>query len=284
MKVPYGENAVEGKSEPGAIKVLGAFHVSLFNENITPSAAKQRQIFAHLALNCGRVVTTDAFIEELWGYSPPRTCVTTLQTYIRQLRSRLTAVLSNDQEAYNIINTRHGGYMLQPGWFQVDVREFEIVARQGRVMAEQGNFDAAAERLHCALEMWHGAVLADVPVGRVLELKVKSLEEMHLSVLSRRIELDMALNRHSDVVGELMMITAEKPMNENFSRLLMTALYRSGHAAGALEEYQRISTIMRNELGIDPSPELQHLQKLILERDPSLKIPLLSPTMQSGPN
>jgi DNA-binding SARP family transcriptional activator len=122
--------------------------------------------------------------------------------------------------------------------------------------------------LGSALALWRGPAFVDVPAGPVLEAEAASLEETRLGVLERRIEADLALHRHADLLGELMMLVIRNPMNENFCALLMTALYRSGHAGRALEAFRRIRTVLRDELGVEPGSRLQRLQQVILAGDP----------------
>jgi DNA-binding SARP family transcriptional activator len=257
--------------DPGRISVqlLGPFAARLSERGVTPSAAKQRQILALLALNAGRVVTVPTLAEELWGDAPPRSAATTLQTYVLHLRNRLAAV------GREVLATRHGGYLLDAQACHTDVTEFERLARLGRQAAESGDQRGTSELLGRALALWRGPVLVDVPHGRVLELEAGSLEAARMGVLERRIEADLALRRHADLVGELTLLAARNPMNENFCGLLMTALYRSGHAGRALEAYRQLRAVLRDELGLEPCPRLKHLQQAVLAGDPALDGDLL---------
>jgi DNA-binding SARP family transcriptional activator len=252
------------------IQLLGPVAVRVRDRIVTPSAAKQRKILALLALNLGRVVTVPTLTEELWGDDPPVTSLTTLQTYILQLRKRLTSATPNHSDS-RLICTHHGGYLLQEAPCQIDITEFDGLARSGRAAAESGDYRTASELLSRALEIWRGAAFADVPAGRILEIEAISLEERRLGILERRIEADLALNRHSDLLGELRLLTAKHPMNENLTGFLIMALYRSGHAGRALEEFQRLRACLRRELGIEPSHRLGQLQQAILARDPGLE-------------
>ncbi len=128
----------------------------------------------------------------------------------------------------------------------------------------------ASDLLGRALALWRGPALVDVRMGRVLEIETASLEETRLGVLERRIEADLALHRHADMLGELSTLAAQYPMNENFCAFLMMALYRSGHAGRALVAFQRLRSALRGELGIEPCPRLQRLQRAVLSRDPLL--------------
>ncbi|HEX6521698.1 MAG TPA: AfsR/SARP family transcriptional regulator [Streptosporangiaceae bacterium] len=259
--------------EPGKIvfRLLGPLSICLNGTEVTPSATKQRQVIALLALNAGHVVTVPTLVEELWGASPPRSSATTLQTYILQLRNRLSAAAATDSDARTMISTRHGGYLLEADCCQVDLPEFMNLARAGRAAAEAGDHLTASDLLGRALALWRGSALADMRLGPVLELDAESLEAARMGVLERRIRVDLALGRHTDLLGELMLLAAKNPMNENFCALLMIALYRCGHVGRALETFRRVRTVLRHELGVEPCPRLQRLQQRILSGDPALE-------------
>lgn len=253
-----------------SIELLGPLSVHIHHVPVMPGAAKPRQVLAMLALNAGRVVTVTALIEELWGDRPPPSALTTVQTYILELRKRLAAALGPDKDPKWVLRTLHNGYLLQSSPDRIDVEEFGRLARIGRTAAEGGDYRGASELLSRALSLWRGSALVDVRKGRVLELEAMALDEARLAVLSRRIEADLELGRHAEVLGELTALTARHPLNENFSAQLMTALYRTGHTARALQTFHRLRSSLVSELGIEPSAQLQRLQQLVLSRDPSL--------------
>lgn len=253
-----------------SIELLGPLSVRINYVPVMPAAAKPRQVLAMLALNAGRVVTVSTLIEELWGDQPPPSALTTLQTYILDLRKRMAAALGPGMDPKRLLRTRHFGYLLDAQDAQVDIEEFGRLALAGRAAAEAGDFRDAAELLGCALALWRGPALVDVRRGRVLELEVTALEESRLAVLSRRIEADLVLGRHADILGELTALAARHPLNENFSAQLITALYRTGHTARALQAFHRLRSSLVDELGIEPSAQLQRLQQAVLSRDPSL--------------
>jgi SARP family transcriptional regulator, regulator of embCAB operon len=248
------------------IQILGTFSVSVRNRTVTPSAAKQRQALALLALNAGRVVTVSTLIEELWGDHPPRSSAATLQTYIFHLRNKLAVGISRERVAGELLQTRHSGYQLE---CQTDVQELYELARAGRKAAEAGDPRAVSESLSRALALWRGPTLADVPQGRLLESEAASLEETRLGVLERRIQADLSLGRDADILSELALLVIRHPLHENFWGLLMTSLYRAGHVARALKAYQRMCVILGDELGVDPSSRLQRLHQAILSGDPA---------------
>ena len=252
------------------IELLGPLSVHVNRMPVMPSAAKPRQILALLALNAGRVVTVSTLAEEIWGDHPPRSAATTLQTYILQLRNLIAAAVPPGQDPKQVLSTRHCGYLLAADAIRNDVHEFGRLARAGRSAKETGDFRTAADLLGRALALWRGRALVDVRMGRVLELEVTALAETRLGVLERRIEADLALDRHADILGELSTLAARYPMNENFCAHLVTALYRAGHVGRALEAFQRLRNALRDELGVDPCPRLQRLQRAVLSGDPSL--------------
>jgi DNA-binding SARP family transcriptional activator len=235
-----------------------------------PGAAKPQQVLALLALNAGRVVTVSSLIDEIWGDQPPPSALTTLQTYILDSRRQIAAALGPGQDPKQLLRTRLNGYLFDCQAGRIDVRDFERLAQSGRAAAERGDDRSAAEILSRALALWRGAALVDVRKGSILELEAAALEEARLAVLGRRIQSDLALGRHADILGELTALAARHPLNENLSALLITALYRTGHTGRALETFHQLRSQLVTELGIEPSAQLQRLQRAVLSRDPSL--------------
>jgi DNA-binding SARP family transcriptional activator len=254
-----------------AIGLLGPLSAQLNDKPVAPSAAKQRQVLALLALNVGRVVTVSTLIEELWGDNPPRSYSTTLQTYILQLRNGMAAAIPGEFSARQILGTRHCGYLLEDGACQTDVEEFSRITQVGRAAVDRGDRRTTSEQLGRALQLWRGPALVDVRMGRILELEVASLEETRLGVLERRIEADLALGRHADLLGELTLTAARNPMNENLCTFLMIALYRSGHVGRSLQAFRRLRLVLQDELGVEPCARMQRLQMAILSGDPALE-------------
>lgn len=251
------------------IELLGPLSVRVNRVPVMPSAAKPRQVLALLALNAGRVVTVSSLIDELWD-NPPPTALTTLQTYILDSRRQIAAALGPGQDPKFVLRTRHNGYLLDCQVGRIDVRDFERLAQSGRAAAERQDHKNAADVLSQALALWRGAALVDVRKGKILELEAAALEEARLAVLGRRIESDLVLGRHADILGELTALAARYPLNEKLSALLITALYRTGHTGRALQAFHQLRSSLVTELGIEPSAQLQRLQHAVLSRDPSL--------------
>ncbi|MFI6152970.1 BTAD domain-containing putative transcriptional regulator [Kitasatospora sp. NPDC051170] len=256
------------------IKILGPLSATEYGVSIVPSAAKPRQILALLALQADRVVTVPTLMEEIWGTEVPRSAATTLQTYILQLRRRIALALAGDSDTHakEVLVTQHGGYLLrvQPG--QTDVQEFEQLAASGRAAYDAADYRAASELLGGALALWQGPALVDVKVGDVLELEVLRMEEGRMAALERRLDADLRLGRHNELIAELRVLTARHPMHESFCGQLMLATHRAGGAWRALEAYQRLRNTLVDELGLEPSPRLQRLHRAVLQGDPELDL------------
>nr|WP_205616395.1 AfsR/SARP family transcriptional regulator [Streptomyces harenosi] len=239
--------------------------------SITPTAPKPRQVLALLALHADRVVPVSALMEELWGTTPPRSARTTLQTYVLQLRELITAALKNDpagRSAKDVLVTTPGGYLLCSGGGRSDVREFERLAGAGYRCMDAGDFPGAARQLNEALLLWSGTPFADVQAGPQLEMEIKRLDESRLCALDQRIEADLRLGRHREVLAELTVLVNRYRTHESLHAQFMLALHRSGRRGEALSVYQGLRSTLVRELGLEPSAALRRLQRSILMAGP----------------
>lgn len=254
------------------IRVLGPLEAHEDGKTVLPSASKPRQILALLAINSSRAITVATLMEEIWGDHIPRSAATTLQTYILQLRRKIGAALADDpfRDAKDVLVTCHGGYLLdlQPG--DVDVDEFSHLTGAGKSAYQAGDHATASTMLGKALDLWRGPALVDVTLGRMLELEVLRLNESRMAALERRIDADLHLGRHSELVPELRVLVARQPLHESFCAQLMTALARSEGAWRALEAFSRLRQSLVDELGLEPSPRLRRIQQAILNGDTDL--------------
>jgi DNA-binding SARP family transcriptional activator len=230
--------------------LLGPLEVRSDGRTIAVGHGKQRALLAVLALNAGRVVSTERLIDELWGDEPPATATTALQVYVSRLRKSL---------GEGAIVTRAPGYLVEG---DVDVRRFDELVSEAR----RSEPSRTAELLDEALGLWRGEALSDCE----LPLEAARLEEQRVAALEQRIEADLAGDRSSELVGELESLVAEHPLREPFRAQLMLALYRAGRQAEALDAYRSARTTLLDELGIEPSPRLQQLEQAILRQDDSL--------------
>lgn len=245
-----------------SFRVLGPLEVTHLDSSCTPTAPKVRSVLALLVLRANHVVDTTSIIEELWGEYPPRSAITTAQTYIYHLRRLFVRELG--EHADELFVTRPPGYALRIAEGQLDLDEFEQLTRQGRQMLAANRPAEAAQVLRQALQLWRGPALANVTSGRILEGRVAHLEEERIHATQLRIEADLQLGRHRALIAELRSLVSLYPLNEWFHGKLILALSRSGRRGESLQAYQALRRILDQELGLAPSPELQRLQHDVL--------------------
>ena len=239
------------------LRLLGPFEVADGDRTLAIGGGRQRKLLAILALRANEFVGSERLIEELWGARPPATAAKALQGYVSQLRKTLGP---------EVLVTRPGGYILQlvPG--QLDVHRFEQLVDEARDAEPR----EAAEQLREALALWRGPALADFAYDDFARTEISRLEERRLVAIEQRIDADLALGRHAALVGELATLVTQEPLWERPRAQLMLALYRSGRQAEALEVYQQTRRTFQKDLGLEPSAELQELQRAILAHDPAI--------------
>ncbi|WP_046502450.1 AfsR/SARP family transcriptional regulator [Streptomyces odonnellii] len=265
------------------IDVLGALAVRENGRSITPTAPKPRQVLALLSLHADQVVPVAALIEELWAGEPPRSARTTLQTYVLQLRSLIAAALKHGTQegpartAKEVLETLPGGYRLDSGGGTSDVREFDRLAGLGYRAMDAGDYSGAARQLREALALWSGPAFADVHGGAQLDMEIKRLEESRLCALDQRIEADLRLGRHRELLAELTVLASRYRTHENLHGQFMLALHRSGRRGEALNVYHRLRGTLVRELGLEPSAGLRRLQRSILMAGPESAAPVENP-------
>ena len=222
------------------VQVLGPLSAEINGASIVPTASKPRQILSLFALNPGRIIPVPTLMQELWGTMPPPSAPATLQTYILHLRRQLDAAIGDDNPgtAKEVLATRHGGYLLQVPTESVDVHQYQNTVAEGHAAFEAGDDERAARLFRQGLALWGGPALVDVRHGPVLEIEVMRLEESWLNTVERRIDADLRLGRHSELVAELTELTARHPQHEKLHSQAMLALYRAGRQASALEIYR----------------------------------------------
>ncbi|MFL5799187.1 MAG: extracellular solute-binding protein [Actinomycetota bacterium] len=223
---------------------------------------KQRVVLAHLLLQANRVVTAERLIDAIWGEDPPETARNTLQTYVRHIRR----IVGPER-----IEHRSSGYVLQADPAEIDVLQFHDLIEESRVLAAT-DLPAAINALHEALGLWRGPALDDLAEQPSLRSEIARLEEIRLAALEERIAAELDLGRHRETVAELETLIGSHRYRERLWGNLVVALYRSGRQGDALNAYQRARTVLREELGIDPSPELQRLQEQVLRQDAALDL------------
>ena len=242
-------------------QVLGPLEVTREGAPVPLGGPKQRAVLAHLIVRANQVVSTGALIDQVWGDEPPESARNVLQTYISHLRS----ALGTDR-----VEGRTPGYVLHLEPDELDAMRFENLVREAR--SANGQSDRAASLLREALGLWRGAAFADLLAEESLAGEIARLNDLRLQALEDRIGADIACGRHLEVLSETEALTREHPLRERLWGQLIIALYRSGRQTDALTSYQRLRGILADDLGVDPSPELQTLHERILRQDPDLEL------------
>ena len=223
--------------------------------------AKPRAILTMLGLHGGSVVSADTLVELLWGEDPPRTAAKALQTHISSLRRAL---------GDGFVLTAGAGWTLAES--EVDASRYKSAARLGRDAATAGDTSQAVARFEEALALWRG--VPELPDGRRGTSEKTRWIEGHAALVEDRLDALLATGRAAEVVGDLEAAVADAPLRERRWGQLMLALYRAGRQGEALSAYQRARSLLADELGVDPGPELRRLEAAIVAQDASLDIPV----------
>ncbi|WP_297776663.1 BTAD domain-containing putative transcriptional regulator, partial [Mycobacterium sp.] len=239
--------------------VLGPLQVRQDGAPVAIPGAKPRAVLTMLGLHDGSVVSADALVELLWGEDPPRTAAKALQTHISSLRRAL---------GDGFVLTQGAGWALADS--EVDASRYKRVARLGRDAAAAGDTSQAVARFEEALALWRG--IPDLPDGRRGTSEKTRWIEGHAALVEDRADALLATGRAAEVVGDLEAAVADAPLRERRWGQLMLALYRAGRQGEALGAYQRARSLLADELGVDPGPELRRLEAAIVAQDASLDI------------
>jgi DNA-binding SARP family transcriptional activator/DNA-binding beta-propeller fold protein YncE len=242
------------------------------DRTVALGAGRQRAVLAALLLHENEVVSTDRLIDFLWGETSPESAGKALQVYVSQLRKALEPGRGRGATD-GILATRPPGYVLRVEPGALDSHRFERLLAEGRRALAAGNAAEAAETLRKALALWRGPALAEFAFDAFAQSAIARLDELRLTALEERIESDLALGRHDELVGELEALVADHPRRERLRGQLMLALYRCGRQAEALEEYRLARRALVEELGLEPGEALQRLERAILAHDPALEAP-----------
>jgi DNA-binding SARP family transcriptional activator/Tfp pilus assembly protein PilF/DNA polymerase III delta prime subunit len=246
--------------------LLGPLEVIDGDRSVPIPSARQRVLLAALLLRPRELVTVDELVEAIWGGealpAEPRRVV---QVYVTRLRQLLGG--------RGLIQSRPEGYVIDVAPGDADLGRWESLLEQAGDAAAAGDRHREAALLRRALGLWRGEPLADVPSESLRRDTVPRLAEQRLDSLQRRIEADLALGRHAELVRELRTLTGQHPLREQFWAQLMTALYRCGRQADALQAFTRARDLLADQLGIDPGPELRGLHQAVLTGDPALMAP-----------
>jgi DNA-binding SARP family transcriptional activator len=219
---------------------------------------KQRALLAALLVNANQMVSWDDLTETLWGTQPPPSARVTLQNYVVRLRKALREV--GDSR----ISTQPRGYTIRADRGELDVSQFGALLSEAKDAARGGSWQLAADRASAALTLWRGEPLADVDSETLTLWHLPRLAELRVQALETRIEADLHLGRHRDVIAELRLLVDAHPLREHLHGQLMLALWHGGRQAEALAAYAAVRRVIVEELGAEPGAELRTLHQRIL--------------------
>jgi len=249
--------------------VLGAFRVDRDGAEVDLGPRLQRTLLAILVVEAGHVVPVDRLLDLLWRDEPPAAAIASVQAYISQLRRVLEPDRAPRAPA-RVLVTQDPGYVLRVADSQVDALRFQALARQAHNDLAAGQPVAAATRLEDAFALWRGDPFAEYAAESWAVPAVARLTEAHDLAAEDRIEAWLALGRHAEAAAELEAMVQARPLRERRWGQLIVATYRCGRQADALRAYQRCRTVLAEELGLEPGPELRRLEAAVLAQDSSL--------------
>jgi predicted ATPase/DNA-binding SARP family transcriptional activator len=262
-------------------RILGRTEVLHAGAPLSISAPRHRRLLSVLLVHADDIVPVQRLIEELWGHDAPPSAGATLHVRISELRNLLRE--GHEESSVGIL-TRGSGYQLVLGPDDLDARSFERLSAAGHGALRQGNNIAAGTRLTEALACWRGPALSDLADDEFAQAEIARLEALHVQALEDKLDVELALGRHAEVVAQLCGLVAQHPLHERFWCQLMLAQYRAGRQADALQSYTEARDRLVEELGIEPGPDLQRLHTAILSQDPALNPPAPLTPAKEVPN
>jgi len=248
-------------------RILGPLEVLDEGKPVALGTLKERLVLAVLLLHANEFVSRERLIDDLWGEAPPPTARKAVNVYISKLRQTLA------RDGRDPIATADGGYRLVVEPDCLDADRMRGLVAQARERVANGESEAAALLLQDALAFWRGPTLAGLSLESLGREEVARLDELRITALMDRIDCDLALGNHEQVLGELNVLLREHPLRERLRAQQMLALYRADRQADALAAYAEARRTLVDDLGIEPSEALQRLQQAILRHDASLETP-----------
>ena len=247
------------------VRVLGPLDVLVDGASVPLGGPKQRALLAFLVLHRNEVVSAERLLDAIWATSDVAGATRSLRVYVSNIRKALGPAAA-------CLETRAGGYALVVDPDQVDAHRCEQLTAGGRRARGEGDHLRAAALFQEALALWRGPPLADLTYESFAQAEVGRLEELRLAIVEERIDADLALGRHREVVAEVEALVQLHPLRERLCGQLMLALYRSGRQRDALDSYARARRRLRDEFGLDPTTALRDLEGAILRQDAGLAV------------
>jgi predicted ATPase/DNA-binding SARP family transcriptional activator len=246
------------------VRVLGPLEVVGRDGGVVSLAAKPRRLLAALVAADGRACEVDELVEAVWNSSPPTSARSLVQVYVSQLRKALLDGMA--------VVTRGGAYALELEPGRLDATRFERLLAECEAARRDGNAALAVSLADRALALWHGRAYGELAYEEFVRAESERLEERKLAALEARLDAQLALGRHVEVLGEALALAEQNPYHERVQELAMLALYRCGRQTEALDHYAAVRARLIEELGLEPGRELRELQRRILQQDPELSV------------
>lgn len=264
MSSPAVDRPLAGTEVWWRLRVLGPLELCSGDDRPVPLGGPQRRlVLALLSVSAPHPRTTDQLVDDVWHDDGPERARKTIQVHVATLRRHLGGSDGPLQPA-------PGGYRFEMAHVSIDANEFERIASKS---PEGDDPYRAVSRYRDALDMWAGEAYADVAEAELIDVERVRLHELRLAALERRIDMELAVGRHRELIGELEALTVEHPFREHFVAQLSLAQYRAGRQADALQTMRRVRRTLNDELGLDPGPQLRELERRILTQDATLACP-----------
>ena len=250
-------------------EVLGPVLARRGDDELRLGAPRQRALFAVLASRAGKVVSREDLINAIWGHEAPASAEGSIYTYVSGLRRAIEPARGH-RAASSVLLSEGPGYLLRVDG--VDLLEFDGLRHRAGQAWENDDQATAVEVADQALALWHGEPLSGLPGPFAAGLRDRLLTN-RLDLLEIRAAAGLAGGQHAELVAELTAHVRENPLHEGLRGLLMTALYRVGRQADAVEQFREASRVLADELGTPPGSRLAEIQQQILTNDPALAAP-----------
>ena len=251
-------------------RVLGTLEVLVAGKPARLGGPRPRAVLSTLIVHAGKPVSAAHLIDQVWGSQPPATAMASLQMHVSAIRK-----VVGDR-----LVTTNSGYQLNAAEDELDASRFVAIIATVRPLLAERPTRAIAD-LGAALALWRGEPFTDTPAGSDVAAARLRLTELRLSVIEDRIEAELGIGRHAELIAELAELVVRHPVRERLAGLYLLALYRCGRISDAQAAYQRLRAELEAELGLEPGAEIVSLARAIDRRDPTLNPPTLIPTPAS---
>ncbi|HEX8632483.1 MAG TPA: BTAD domain-containing putative transcriptional regulator, partial [Catenuloplanes sp.] len=254
-----------GANRPVMFGLLGPLEIRIHDRPVPIGGQTAQSLLAALLVDAGQVVPVSRLVEAMWADDPPATAHTQVRNRVSTLRRQIRTA----GYAGEIVDSVGSGYVIRVAEGQRDIDIFEDRVRRAERLCARGDAPGAIGQLSDALALWRGPAL-DGLGSPALIAAARRLDERRLAVVEQRIDLEIGLDNHRHLVGELIELIDAHPWRERLISQLMLVLYRQGRQGDALQHFEKARQRLVDDLGIDPGSELVELRDRILRNDTAL--------------